>query len=119
MFTHVAAAALGKVTATDTHGICEDGQRLTKAPLTIEDGYFQVPKKSGLGIEIDKVKGRDAIYTGSSDLSLANSCRAVLLAYLHNLHSLFFPFRLSPSRDEFFDRTMEPRRVSVGLDKVG
>jgi glucarate dehydratase len=53
MFTHVGAAAPGKVTAIDTHWIWQDGQRLTKDPLTIEGGYVQVPRKPGLGIEID------------------------------------------------------------------
>ena len=33
MFTHVGAAAPGKVTAIDTHWIWQDGQRLTKEPL--------------------------------------------------------------------------------------
>ena len=53
MFTHVGAAAPGKVTAIDTHWIWQDGQRLTKEPLRIEGGYVQVPQKPGLGIEID------------------------------------------------------------------
>jgi glucarate dehydratase len=53
MFTHVGAAAPGKVTAIDTHWIWQDGQRLTKAPLKIEGGHVQVPKKPGLGIELD------------------------------------------------------------------
>ncbi len=53
MFTHVAAAAPGKVTAIDTHWIWQDGQRLTKAPLQIEDGYVQVPQQGGLGVELD------------------------------------------------------------------
>ncbi|WP_434456955.1 glucarate dehydratase [Stutzerimonas urumqiensis] len=53
MFTHVAAAAPGKVTAIDTHWIWQDGQRLTKDPLKIVGGLVQVPKKPGLGIEID------------------------------------------------------------------
>jgi len=53
MFTHVAAAAPGKVTAIDTHWIWQDGQRLTKAPLTITDGHIALPTKPGLGIEID------------------------------------------------------------------
>ncbi len=38
MFTHVAAAAPGKVTAIDTHWIWQDGQRLTKDPLQITNG---------------------------------------------------------------------------------
>jgi glucarate dehydratase len=53
MFTHVGAAAPGKVTAIDTHWIWQDGQRLTNEPMKIEGGYVQVPKKPGLGIEID------------------------------------------------------------------
>jgi len=53
MFTHVAAAAPGKVTAIDTHWIWQDGQRLTKAPLAIRDGHIALPAKPGLGIEID------------------------------------------------------------------
>ena len=53
MFTHVAAAAPGDITAIDTHWIWQDGQRLTKAPLQIVDGCVQVPKKPGLGVELD------------------------------------------------------------------
>jgi glucarate dehydratase len=53
MFTHVGAAAPGKVTAIDTHWIWQDGQRLTKEPLKIEGGMIRVPAKPGLGIEID------------------------------------------------------------------
>ncbi|MCB1909556.1 MAG: glucarate dehydratase [Rhodocyclaceae bacterium] len=53
MFTHVGAAAPGKITAIDTHWIWQDGQRLTKAPLTIEGGLVRVPERPGLGIEID------------------------------------------------------------------
>jgi glucarate dehydratase len=57
MFTHVAAAAPGKVTAIDTHWIWQDGQALTKEPLKILGGKIAVPDRPGLGIEID----RDAI----------------------------------------------------------
>ena len=53
MFTHVAAAAPGKVTAIDTHWIWQDGQRLTRAPLQIVDGNITVPVKPGLGVELD------------------------------------------------------------------
>ena len=53
MFTHVGAAAPGKVTAIDTHWIWQDGQRLTKEPLQIAGGHVQVPKKPGLGVELD------------------------------------------------------------------
>ncbi|WP_018606146.1 glucarate dehydratase [Uliginosibacterium gangwonense] len=53
MFTHVGAAAPGKVTAIDTHWIWQDGQRLTKDPYVIKDGLIRVPNKPGLGLEID------------------------------------------------------------------
>jgi len=53
MFTHVGAAAPGKVTAIDTHWIWQDGQRLTKEPLRIVDGHVRVPRRPGLGIELD------------------------------------------------------------------
>lgn len=53
MFTHVAAAAPGKITAIDTHWIWQDGQRLTREPLQIVEGKVKVPEKPGLGIEVD------------------------------------------------------------------
>ncbi len=56
MFTHVGAAAPGRVTAIDTHWIWQDGQRLTKEPLQIQGGLLQVPKKPGLGVELDMVE---------------------------------------------------------------
>ncbi|MEY5010030.1 MAG: hypothetical protein RLZZ253_1169 [Verrucomicrobiota bacterium] len=54
MFTHVAAAAPGRITAIDTHWIWQDGQRLTTEPLPIQKGFLRVPQKPGLGIEIDR-----------------------------------------------------------------
>jgi glucarate dehydratase len=53
MFTHVAAAAPGNVTAIDTHWIWQDGERLTKEPLAIRGGLVRVPERPGLGIELD------------------------------------------------------------------
>ena len=53
MFTHVAAAAPGKITAIDTHWIWQDGQRLTKEPLKIVGGVVRVPEQPGLGVEVD------------------------------------------------------------------
>jgi glucarate dehydratase len=54
MFTHVGAAAPGEYTALDTHWIWQEGiDRLTREPLTIEDGEIRVPDKPGLGIEVD------------------------------------------------------------------
>ena len=53
MFTHVAAAAPGKITAIDTHWIWQDGQGLTREPLRILNGKLTVPDRPGLGVEID------------------------------------------------------------------
>ncbi|ACS84653.1 glucarate dehydratase [Musicola paradisiaca] len=54
MFTHVAAAAPGHITAIDTHWIWQEGnQRLTKEPFQIVGGMVEVPKKPGLGVELD------------------------------------------------------------------
>ena len=53
MFTHVAAAAPGKITAIDTHWIWQDGQFLTKNPLSIVGGKVDVPTAPGLGVELD------------------------------------------------------------------
>jgi glucarate dehydratase len=77
MFTHVAAAAPGRVTAIDTHWIWQDGQRLTKAPLKIEGGLVRVPEKPGLGVELDmaEVDKAHALYLqhglGARDDALA------------------------------------------------
>ena len=53
MYTHVAAAAPGRVTAIDTHWIWQDGQRLTTNPLRIVSGQIAVPDQPGLGVELD------------------------------------------------------------------
>ncbi len=53
MFTHVGAAAPGKVTAIDTHWIWQDGQFLTEAPLQIVGGMVRVPQAPGLGVTLD------------------------------------------------------------------
>jgi glucarate dehydratase len=64
MFTHVGAAAPGKVTALDTHWIWQDGQRLTQTPLKIENGRVQVPTAPGLGVALDmaEVEKAHALY---------------------------------------------------------
>ena len=81
MFTHVAAAAPGEITAIDTHWIWQDGQRLTKAPLQIVDGCVQVPKKPGLGIELDmdQVAKAHELYKG---MGLGARNDAVAMQYL-------------------------------------
>lgn len=53
MFTHVAAAAPGDITAIDTHWIWQDGQRITRDPLRIDDGFLTVPDRPGLGVQLD------------------------------------------------------------------
>jgi len=53
MFTHVAAAAPGNITAIDTHWIWQDGQHLTRNPLQIEGGKISVPTAPGLGVQPD------------------------------------------------------------------
>ena len=65
MFTHVAAAAPGNVTAIDTHWIWQDGQRLPREPLQIVDGRIEVPTGPGLGVEVDmeRIEQANALYT--------------------------------------------------------
>ncbi|HVT98988.1 MAG TPA: enolase C-terminal domain-like protein [Acidobacteriaceae bacterium] len=53
MFTHVAAAAAGNVTAIDTHWIWQDGQRLTREPLRIAGGSVALSDRPGLGVDLD------------------------------------------------------------------
>ncbi|MFL5263661.1 MAG: glucarate dehydratase [Anaeromyxobacteraceae bacterium] len=60
MFTHVAAAAPGRITAIDTHWIWQDGQRLTKEPYRIAGGKLTVPDRPGLGVEIDLARLEEA-----------------------------------------------------------
>lgn len=66
MFTHVAAAAPGRITAIDTHWIWQDGQRLTKEPFPIVQGMVPVPKRGGLGVEIDMAEVEKAHHTYKS-----------------------------------------------------
>jgi len=81
MFTHVAAAAPGKVTAIDTHWIWQDGQRLTRVPLRIVDGTIAVPNTPGLGVEIDmeQVNRAHALY---NQMSLGARDDAAAMQYL-------------------------------------
>jgi glucarate dehydratase len=53
MFTHVAAAAPGKVTAIDTHWIWQDGQNLLNETLAIQGGLVDVPQTGGLGVTLN------------------------------------------------------------------
>lgn len=56
IFVQVAAAAPGEITPMDTHWIWQDGQYLTKTPYKISDGLIELPRKSGLGLEVDMDK---------------------------------------------------------------
>lgn len=64
MFTHVAAAAPGDITAIDTHWIWQDGQAITTNPYPIVDGYLSVPDAPGLGVTLDEpaVQAAHALY---------------------------------------------------------
>lgn len=65
MCTQVGAAVPGEYNALDTHWIWQEGvERLTKEPLQIQNGCVEVPKKPGLGIEVDmdQVKRANQLY---------------------------------------------------------
>ena len=81
MFTHVAAAAPGKITAIDTHWIWQDGQRLTRDSLQIVDGKLAVPERPGLGIELDmeQVEQANALY---NKMGLAGRDDAAAMQFL-------------------------------------
>jgi glucarate dehydratase len=81
MFTQVAAAAPGRITAIDTHWIWQDGQRLTKEPLRIEGGRVNVPERAGLGVELDMdaVGQAHALY---NNVGLGSRDDAVAMQYL-------------------------------------
>src|SRR5882724_1500717 len=77
MFTQVAAAAPGDITAIDTHWIWQDGERLTQEPLRIVNGAIEVPRRPGLGVELDmrRIEEAHQVYKtlghGSRDDSIA------------------------------------------------
>jgi glucarate dehydratase len=81
MFTHVAAAAPGRITAIDTHWIWQDGQRLTREPFQITGGLLTVPDKPGLGIEPDmeQIEKAHQLYLG---MGLGARDDAVAMQYL-------------------------------------
>jgi len=81
MFTHVGAAAPGKVTAIDTHWIWQDGQALTKEPLQIKAGRIAVPDRPGLGIEIDR-KAIDEAYALYQQHGLGARDDAIAMQFL-------------------------------------
>lgn len=69
MFTHVAAAVPGRVTAIDTHWIWQEGcDRITKQPLQIAGGQIKIPERPGLGVELDmeQVRKANELYRSAS-----------------------------------------------------
>ena len=55
MVVQCAAAIPGKMNGIDTHWIWQEGrERLTKEPMQIVDGCIDLPKKGGLGVEVDR-----------------------------------------------------------------
>ncbi|MDY3225526.1 MAG: enolase C-terminal domain-like protein [Candidatus Faecousia sp.] len=55
MVVQCAAAIPGKMNGIDTHWIWQEGrERLTKEPMQIVGGCVDLPKKGGLGIEVDR-----------------------------------------------------------------
>lgn len=81
MFTHVAAAAPGRITAIDTHWIWQDGQRLTKEPFKIVKGSVAVPERAGLGIEID-MERIDAAHRRYKSMGLGARDDAIAMQFL-------------------------------------
>ncbi|HWX90927.1 MAG TPA: enolase C-terminal domain-like protein, partial [Rhizomicrobium sp.] len=80
-FTHVAAAAPGNITAIDTHWIWQDGQRLTREPFQIKGGLVAVPKRGGLGVEIDRAEVEKA-HTVYKSLDLGARDDAAAMQFL-------------------------------------
>ena len=78
MFVHVAAAAPGEITAIDTHWIWQDGQRLTREPLGIEEGKIEVPSSSGLGItpDLERIEAAHELYR-TLDLGGRDDAKAI------------------------------------------
>jgi len=78
MFTHVAAAAPGNITAIDTHWIWQDGQRLTQEPFKIKGGLVAVPAQGGRGVELDmaEVEKAHGVYK-SLDLGARDDAMAM------------------------------------------
>ena len=64
MFTHVAAAAPGKITAIDTHWIWQDGQRTDQRAAEDPGRQDCGSRTPGLGVEIDRsaIEAAHALY---------------------------------------------------------
>lgn len=65
MIAHTAAAVPGNPTAVDTHWIWQEGrERLTKEPMLIKEGFVEIPKRPGLGVEpdLDQIEKAHQLY---------------------------------------------------------
>lgn len=65
MIAHTAAAVPGNPTAVDTHWIWQEGrERLTKEPMLIKEGFVELPKRPGLGVEpdLDQIEKAHQLY---------------------------------------------------------
>ena len=65
MVVQCAAAIPGKMNGIDTHWIWQEGrERLTVEPMQIVDGCIDLPKKPGLGVDVDieQVKKANELY---------------------------------------------------------
>lgn len=81
MFTQVAAAAPGRITALDTHWIWQDGQRVTVEPPVIKGGKVAVPTAPGLGVTLDET-ALEAAHRLHQALPEASRNDAVAMQYL-------------------------------------
>ncbi|MBY0556457.1 MAG: glucarate dehydratase [Burkholderiaceae bacterium] len=81
MFTHVAAAAPGRITAIDTHWIWQDGQYLTRNSLQIRNGRVDVPTAPGLGVELD-LDAVEAAHQAYRNMGLGARNDAIAMQYL-------------------------------------
>jgi len=82
MFTHVGAAAPGRVTAIDTHWIWQEGcDRLTIEPFAIKNGIVSIPQKPGLGVEIDMAQVEKA-HTRYKNMGLGARNDAAAMQFL-------------------------------------
>ncbi len=82
MFTHVGAAAPGKITAIDTHWIWQDGQRLTKEPFQIEGGLIAVPDAARPGRRDRSWPALEAAHALYKSLGLGARDDAIAMQFL-------------------------------------
>jgi glucarate dehydratase len=81
MHVQVAAAAVGEVTAIDTHWIWQDGEHLTANPLRIVHGRIAVSDAPGLGVELD-LQRVDAAHRLYTQIGIAARDDAAAMQYL-------------------------------------